>query len=74
MYLINSNLTSAHPMLMIFLKKRILTQFLLLRPILHMPNFVIKALKANKNVFVEKPLAINQEQLKSIIETKAEFP
>ena len=30
------------------------------------------AIKANKNVFVEKPLAINQEQLKSIIETKAE--
>jgi polar amino acid transport system substrate-binding protein len=36
-------------------------------------ELVIKALKANKNVFVEKPLAINQEQLKSIIETKAEF-
>jgi polar amino acid transport system substrate-binding protein len=35
-------------------------------------ELVIKAIKANKNVFVEKPLAINQEQLKSIIETKAE--
>ena len=36
-------------------------------------ELVIKALKANKKVFVEKPLAINQEQLKAVIETKAEF-
>ncbi|MGA2408208.1 MAG: bi-domain-containing oxidoreductase [Bacteroidales bacterium] len=36
-------------------------------------ELVIKALKANKNVFVEKPLSINQEQLKAVIETKAEF-
>lgn len=36
-------------------------------------ELVIKALKANKNVFVEKPLAINQEQLKFVIKTKSEF-
>ena len=30
-------------------------------------EFVIKAIKADKNVFVEKPLAINEEQLKEII-------
>lgn len=35
-------------------------------------DLVIKALKANKNVFVEKPLAISEEQLKSVIETKSE--
>ena len=34
-------------------------------------ELVIKAIKADKNVFVEKPLAINQEQLKAVIETKA---
>jgi predicted dehydrogenase/threonine dehydrogenase-like Zn-dependent dehydrogenase len=32
---------------------------------------VIQSLKANKNVFVEKPLAINEQDLNSIIETKA---
>jgi predicted dehydrogenase/threonine dehydrogenase-like Zn-dependent dehydrogenase len=32
-------------------------------------EFVVKALKAGKNVFVEKPLAINMEQLESVIET-----
>jgi polar amino acid transport system substrate-binding protein len=37
-------------------------------------SLVIKALKANKNVFVEKPLAINPEQLKAVIETKSECP
>jgi predicted dehydrogenase/threonine dehydrogenase-like Zn-dependent dehydrogenase len=36
-------------------------------------ELVIKALKANKNVFVEKPLAINQEQLKAVIKTKVGF-
>ena len=36
-------------------------------------ELVLKALKANKNVFVEKPLAINQEQLNSVIEAKAGF-
>jgi predicted dehydrogenase/threonine dehydrogenase-like Zn-dependent dehydrogenase len=34
---------------------------------------VIKALKANKNVYVEKPLSINEDQLKAVIETKSEF-
>jgi predicted dehydrogenase/threonine dehydrogenase-like Zn-dependent dehydrogenase len=32
-------------------------------------ELVVKALKAGKNVFVEKPLAINMEQLESVIET-----
>ena len=32
-------------------------------------NLVIDALKAGKNVFVEKPLALNKEQLHSIIQT-----
>jgi len=33
-------------------------------------GLVIKALEANKNVFVEKPLAVNMEELKAVIETK----
>jgi predicted dehydrogenase/threonine dehydrogenase-like Zn-dependent dehydrogenase len=36
-------------------------------------ELVIKALKVNKNVFAEKPLAINQEQLKAVIETKGKY-
>jgi polar amino acid transport system substrate-binding protein len=36
-------------------------------------ELVIKAFKANKNVFVEKPLAITEEQLKAVIETKSEI-
>ncbi|MBZ9629083.1 bi-domain-containing oxidoreductase [Psychroflexus sp. CAK1W] len=35
---------------------------------LHAP-MVLKALEANKNVFVEKPLALNPEELNQIIET-----
>lgn len=31
-------------------------------------EYVIKAIKADKNVFVEKPLAVNKQQLKEIIE------
>lgn len=34
---------------------------------------VIKALEAKKNVFVEKPLAINIEELAAVIETKRKF-
>lgn len=34
-------------------------------------ELVIKTLKAAKNVFVEKPLAINQEQLHAVIKAKA---
>jgi predicted dehydrogenase/threonine dehydrogenase-like Zn-dependent dehydrogenase len=39
-------------------------------------ELVIKALEANKNVFVEKPLAISQEQLDAVIKAKNEsgFP
>jgi polar amino acid transport system substrate-binding protein len=33
-------------------------------------GLVIESLKANKNVFVEKPLAINLEELETVIETK----
>jgi len=36
-------------------------------------ELVIKALEASKNVFVEKPLAINQEQLEKVILAKAKF-
>lgn len=36
-------------------------------------NLVIKSLKTNKNVFVEKPLAINPEQLKEIIDHHSNF-
>jgi predicted dehydrogenase/threonine dehydrogenase-like Zn-dependent dehydrogenase len=34
---------------------------------------VIQALKAKKNVFVEKPLAVNEEELNAIRETKKEY-
>jgi polar amino acid transport system substrate-binding protein len=37
-------------------------------------DFVTKALKAGKNIFVEKPLAINEEQLKLVIEAETKFP
>ena len=33
-------------------------------------DLVVKSLEANKNVFVEKPLAINMEELDRVIETK----
>jgi len=36
-------------------------------------DLVIKSLEAGKNVFVEKPLAISQMQLESVIEAKAKF-
>jgi len=36
-------------------------------------DFVVEALKAGKNVFVEKPLCINQEQLNQIIGTYSEI-
>lgn len=36
-------------------------------------HFVCEAIKANKHVFVEKPLAINKEQLKQITGAIAEF-
>ncbi|HVF80714.1 MAG TPA: Gfo/Idh/MocA family oxidoreductase [Flavisolibacter sp.] len=36
-------------------------------------DLVVKALKANKRVFVEKPLAITMEQLHSVIHAKEQF-
>jgi len=36
-------------------------------------DLVIKSLETGKNVFVEKPLAISQVQLESVIEAKAKF-
>jgi polar amino acid transport system substrate-binding protein len=36
-------------------------------------NQVILALKANKNVFVEKPLAVTEQELEAIIKTKASY-
>jgi predicted dehydrogenase/threonine dehydrogenase-like Zn-dependent dehydrogenase len=37
-------------------------------------DLVIKALEAGKNVYVEKPLAIDLDQLNSIIDAKAKYP
>jgi len=36
-------------------------------------ELVIKSLEANKSVFVEKPLAINEQQLTEVIKAKSEF-
>jgi predicted dehydrogenase/threonine dehydrogenase-like Zn-dependent dehydrogenase len=36
-------------------------------------DLITKALEAGKNVFVEKPLAINHGQLKAVIEAKAKY-
>jgi predicted dehydrogenase/threonine dehydrogenase-like Zn-dependent dehydrogenase len=36
-------------------------------------GLVVHCLKANKNVYVEKPLAMNDEELREIIETKKKF-
>lgn len=55
------------------LKKENINTVFIVTPHSSHSELVIKALKANKNVFVEKPLAINQEQLKAVIETNAEF-
>jgi predicted dehydrogenase/threonine dehydrogenase-like Zn-dependent dehydrogenase len=37
-------------------------------------DLVIRALKSRKNIFVEKPLAINIEELSLIIETRKNYP
>ncbi|HZH66420.1 MAG TPA: bi-domain-containing oxidoreductase [Flavisolibacter sp.] len=36
-------------------------------------DLVVKALRANKKVFVEKPLAINMDQLQSVMRAKEQF-
>src|SRR6202043_1827541 len=36
-------------------------------------DLVIRALKSRKNIFVEKPLAINIEELRLIIETRKNY-
>ena len=36
-------------------------------------DLVVKALKANKKIFVEKPLALNAEQLQAVMDAKARF-
>jgi predicted dehydrogenase/threonine dehydrogenase-like Zn-dependent dehydrogenase len=56
----------------IFNRREINTVFIATPHSLH-AEFVIKALKSKKAVYVEKPLAINLEQLNSIIDAKAEF-
>jgi len=38
------------------------------------PKFVVEALKAGKNVFVEKPLAIDNDQLNGIIDVYGNLP
>ncbi len=57
----------------VFKKEEINTVFIATPHSSH-SELVIKALKANKSVFVEKPLAINHDQLKAIIETRSEYP
>jgi len=49
----------------IFEDKEINTVFVATRHDSH-ANYVVKAIKAGKNIFVEKPLAINEEQLREI--------
>lgn len=55
----------------IFKKEDLNTVFIATPHNLH-AELVIRALKADKNVFVEKPLAINEEQLKEIIAVRSE--
>jgi predicted dehydrogenase/threonine dehydrogenase-like Zn-dependent dehydrogenase len=54
------------------LKKEDINTIFIATPHSSHASLVINALKANKKVFVEKPLAINQEQLNSVIAAKAE--
>jgi len=56
----------------IFKKEDINTVFIATPHNIH-ADLVIKALKAGKNVFVEKPLAINEDQLNAVIKAKTEF-
>jgi polar amino acid transport system substrate-binding protein len=51
-------------------KKEINTVFIATPHAAHAPQ-VIEALKANKNVFVEKPLAVSEEELHEIVAVKA---
>lgn len=53
----------------VFLKNEITTVFIATPHSSH-ADLVIESLKAKKNVFVEKPLAVSEEELKRIIEVK----
>lgn len=56
----------------IFNKEQINTVFIATPHSSH-AELTIRALKAKKVVFVEKPLAINEEQLQAVIETHSQF-
>ena len=53
-------------------KKEISTVFIATPHSIH-ADIVINSLKAGKKIFVEKPLAINMEQLKSIIDIRSRY-
>ena len=55
------------------LKKKEINTVFIATPHSSHSGLVIKALEAGKTVFVEKPLAINLEQLNSVIEAKAKY-
>lgn len=56
----------------VFTDENINTVIIVTRHNLH-AQYVIKGLKANKNVYVEKPLAINESEIKKIIHTRNEL-
>lgn len=53
------------------LKKETINTIFIATPHSSHADLVIKALKADKNVFVEKPLAINRKQLDSVIKARS---
>jgi predicted dehydrogenase/threonine dehydrogenase-like Zn-dependent dehydrogenase len=56
------------------LKKKEINAIFIATPHSSHARLVIKALESAKPVFVEKPLAINSEELNEVIETKSRFP